>query len=187
MKDLNMDAYRFSISWSRILPINAKLEATVARQIQAQYQTTGKQVLQDALKSSFEISVVPAFEKSCKAMFDQVDSTFQKGMVEHSTAVQQRLESGHTLLAMTLRRAMLVDEIWHAAGDNASDIDWYAKRTVLAGIYSTTEIYMLTDTSPDFHDTWAFLDARVEDAFDLKKTIQELHQTLLGMILREGY
>ncbi|XP_072084611.1 uncharacterized protein [Arachis hypogaea] len=46
------------------------------------------------------------------------------------------------------QRAMVVDEIWHAAGDNASDIDWYAKRTVLAGIYSTTEIYMLTDTSP---------------------------------------
>ncbi|RYQ96001.1 hypothetical protein Ahy_B08g091425 [Arachis hypogaea] len=46
------------------------------------------------------------------------------------------------------QRAMLVDEIWHAAGDNASDIDWYAKRTILAGIYSTTEIYMLTDTSP---------------------------------------
>ena len=46
------------------------------------------------------------------------------------------------------QRAVLVDEIWHAAGDNASDIDWYAKRTVLGGIYSTTEIYMLTDTSP---------------------------------------
>ena len=46
------------------------------------------------------------------------------------------------------QRAVLVDEIWHAAGDNASDIDWYAKRTILGGIYSTTEIYMLTDTSP---------------------------------------
>lgn len=43
---------------------------------------------------------------------------------------------------------MLVDEIWHAAGDEASDLDWYVKRTVLAGIYSTTEIYMLTDGSP---------------------------------------
>lgn len=43
---------------------------------------------------------------------------------------------------------MLVDEIWHAAGDEASDIDWYVKRTVLGGIYSTTEIYMLTDSSP---------------------------------------
>ncbi|AES92179.2 putative ubiquinone biosynthesis protein COQ9 [Medicago truncatula] len=71
------------------------------------------------------------------------------------------------------QRAMLVDEIWHAAGDNASDLDWYAKRTVLGGIYSTTEIYMLTDGSADFRDTWAFLDARVKDAFDLKKTIQE--------------
>lgn len=26
----------------------------------------------------------------------------------------------------------------------------------------------------DFRDTWAFLDARVKDAFDLKKTIQEV-------------
>ncbi|XP_045813523.1 ubiquinone biosynthesis protein COQ9-B, mitochondrial [Trifolium pratense] len=71
------------------------------------------------------------------------------------------------------QRAMLVDEISHAAGDTASDIDWYAKRTVLGGIYSTTEIYMLTDGSAGFRDTWAFLDARVKDAFDLKKTIQE--------------
>ncbi|GLT62861.1 hypothetical protein SLA2020_354640 [Shorea laevis] len=70
-------------------------------------------------------------------------------------------------------RAMLIDEIWHAAGDDASDIDWYVKRTVLGGIYSTTEIYMLTDSSPDFRDTWAFLDDRVKDAFDLKKSIQE--------------
>ncbi|XP_054796937.1 enhancer of mRNA-decapping protein 4-like [Prosopis cineraria] len=86
--------------------VGSKLEATVARQIQAQFQTTGKQVLQDALKSSFETSVVPAFEKSCKAMFEQVDSTFQKGMVEHTSAVQQHLESGHTSLALTLRDAI---------------------------------------------------------------------------------
>ena len=46
------------------------------------------------------------------------------------------------------QRAMLVDEIWHAVDDEASDIDWYVKRTVLGGIYSTTEIYMLTDSSP---------------------------------------
>ncbi|XP_004508011.1 uncharacterized protein [Cicer arietinum] len=72
------------------------------------------------------------------------------------------------------QRAMLVDEIWHAAGDNGSEIDWYAKRAVLGGIYSAAEIYMLTDGSADFRDTWAFLDARVKDAFNLKKTIQEV-------------
>ncbi|KAK9031586.1 hypothetical protein V6N11_055882 [Hibiscus sabdariffa] len=50
--------------------------------------------------------------------------------------------------AALVERAMLVDEIWHAAGDEAFDIDWYVKRTFLGGIYSTTEIYMLTDRSP---------------------------------------
>ncbi|CAN6703585.1 unnamed protein product [Malus baccata var. baccata] len=71
------------------------------------------------------------------------------------------------------QRAMLVDEIWHGAGDDTADFQWYVKRTVLGGIYSTTEIYMLTDNSPDFRDTWAFLADRVKDGFDLKKTIQE--------------
>lgn len=71
------------------------------------------------------------------------------------------------------QRAMLVDEIWHAAGDDATDIDWYTKRTVLGAIYSTTEVYMLTDSSPDFRDTWSFLDNRVKDAFELKKSFQE--------------
>lgn len=42
---------------------------------------------------------------------------------------------------------MLVDEIWHGVGDGASDLDWYVKRTILGGVYSTTEIYMLTDDS----------------------------------------
>ncbi|KAK1377853.1 Ubiquinone biosynthesis protein [Heracleum sosnowskyi] len=71
------------------------------------------------------------------------------------------------------QRAMLVDEIWHACDDEANDIDWYVKRTILGGIYSTSEIYMLTDSSPDFRDTWAFLNGRVRDAFDFKKSIQE--------------
>ncbi|KAL7096108.1 hypothetical protein ACP275_10G062700 [Erythranthe tilingii] len=71
------------------------------------------------------------------------------------------------------QRAMLVDEIWHAAGDEATDTDWYVKRTILGGIYSAAELYMLTDTSPDFQDTWEFLDERIRDAFNLKKTVQE--------------
>ncbi|XP_071908969.1 uncharacterized protein [Coffea arabica] len=71
------------------------------------------------------------------------------------------------------QRAMLMDEIWHAAGDDSTDVDWYVKRMVLGGIYSTTELYMLTDASPDFRDTWSFLGGRIRDAFDLKKSVQE--------------
>lgn len=51
--------------------------------------------------------MVPAFEMSCKAMFEQVDATFQKGMAEHTTSVQQNLESGHTSLEMALKVSIL--------------------------------------------------------------------------------
>ncbi|KAI3945531.1 hypothetical protein MKW98_018348 [Papaver atlanticum] len=71
------------------------------------------------------------------------------------------------------QRAVLIDEILHASGDQTTDIDWYVKRTVLGGIYSVSEVYMLTDNSPDFRDTWAFVRSRVKDAFDLEKTVQE--------------
>ncbi|KAJ6313794.1 hypothetical protein OIU78_017438 [Salix suchowensis] len=83
--------------------VNSKLEATVARQIQAQFQTSGRQALQDSLKAGLEASVIPAFEMSCKTMFDQVDAAFRKGMVEHTAATQQHFESAHSSLALTLR------------------------------------------------------------------------------------
>nr|GMC51675.1 enhancer of mRNA-decapping protein 4-like [Ipomoea batatas] len=86
--------------------INSKLEATVARQIQAQFQTSGKQALQETLKSTLEASVIPAFDMSCKAMFEQVDATFQKGMAEHTAAAQQQFESLHSPLAHALRDAI---------------------------------------------------------------------------------
>ncbi|KAK2553104.1 Ubiquinone biosynthesis protein COQ9-A [Acropora cervicornis] len=35
--------------------------------------------------------------------------------------------------------AYLVDEIWYHAGDTSTDINWYAKRGVLAGLYGATD------------------------------------------------
>ncbi|KAF8061102.1 coq9 [Scenedesmus sp. PABB004] len=58
----------------------------------------------------------------------------------------------------------LVDAIWHAAGDTSTDYNWYTKRALLAGIYTATELYMLTDYSPGYADTWAQLERRVADA-----------------------
>ncbi|RWR95051.1 enhancer of mRNA-decapping protein 4 [Cinnamomum micranthum f. kanehirae] len=86
--------------------VSSKLEATIARQIQAQFQTSVKQALQDALRSNLEASLIPAFEMSCKAMFEQVDTAFQKGMVEHTAASQQQFDATLSPLAHALRDAM---------------------------------------------------------------------------------
>ncbi|XP_031405107.1 enhancer of mRNA-decapping protein 4-like [Punica granatum] len=83
--------------------INSILEASVARQIVAQFQTSGRQALQDALKSSMVASMVPAFEKSCRAMLGHFDATFQRGMTEHTSAAMHYLENANSPLTHALR------------------------------------------------------------------------------------
>ncbi|KZC04979.1 Ubiquinone biosynthesis protein COQ9, mitochondrial, partial [Dufourea novaeangliae] len=58
----------------------------------------------------------------------------------------------------------LVDDICYYAGDRSVDINWYTRRIVLAGIYKTTELYMLQDNSEDHIHTWSFLERRIKDA-----------------------
>lgn len=42
-----------------------------------------------------------------------------------------------------------VFDLWQAAGhDCAPDMEWYTKQTVLGAVYTTTELYMLTDYTP---------------------------------------
>lgn len=38
----------------------------------------------------------------------------------------------------------------------------YGRRTVVAGLLSSMELYLLNDTSPDLSDTWQALDRAVE-------------------------
>ncbi|KAG0566280.1 hypothetical protein KC19_7G051900 [Ceratodon purpureus] len=83
--------------------VGAKLEGTVTRQIQTQFQTIGRQVLQEALRTCFESTVLPAFERTCRSMFDHVESSFQNGMSEYTQHAQEQLLSSHSDLASTLK------------------------------------------------------------------------------------
>ncbi|KAA0175842.1 hypothetical protein FNF27_02563 [Cafeteria roenbergensis] len=56
-----------------------------------------------------------------------------------------------------------VDELWYLAGDRSADASWYSRRGLLLGVFASTELYMLSDTSEGFSDTWEFLRRRVAD------------------------
>ena len=62
-------------------------------------------------------------------------------------ALQSRPQ--HAAAALT-RLGGLVDDVWAAAGDKSADYNWYTKRALLAGVYGTTELYMLTGGLPGF-------------------------------------
>ena len=55
------------------------------------------------------------------------------------------------------------DEICFQAGDKSTDMTWYTKRGLLLKTYLLTETHMLGDKSPDFKDTWEFLDRRIAE------------------------
>ncbi len=50
------------------------------------------------------------------------------------------------------------DEIWHKAGDRSTDLNFYTKRGLLAPILASTMLHWLADSSPDYADSWEFLD-----------------------------
>lgn len=87
------------------------------------------------------------------------------------------LEEGHWLQAMAMgalpdhaegtgRLALeTVDEIWHVAGDRSVDAKWYTRRLGLLPGYCATELFMLTDESPDREETWHFLEWHVDALF----------------------
>ncbi|XP_029009603.1 ubiquinone biosynthesis protein COQ9, mitochondrial [Betta splendens] len=71
----------------------------------------------------------------------------------------------------------LVDDIWYYAGDRSTDMNWYTKRAALMGIYNTTELVILQDSSPDFQDTWNFLDNRIQDVVNMASTAKQVQST----------
>jgi ubiquinone biosynthesis protein COQ9 len=62
-----------------------------------------------------------------------------------------------------------VDEMWHAAGDTATDFNFYTKRGLLAGVYTSTTLFWLDDESEGHDATWSFLDRRIADALRIPK------------------
>jgi ubiquinone biosynthesis protein COQ9 len=67
-----------------------------------------------------------------------------------------------------------VDAIWYAAGDTATDFNFYTKRALLAAVYAATMLYWLDDRSPDCVDTDAFLERRLADAMAVPKIAERL-------------
>lgn len=83
-----------------------------------------------------------------------------------------------------------VDAIWYAAGDRATDYNFYTKRALLSGVYSSTLLFWLNDKSEDYAATWAFLDRRIAEVLKVAGRLGKgvaaalgLPERLLGAII----
>lgn len=78
--------------------------------------------------------------------------------------------------------ARTVDAIWYAAGDTATDFNWYTKRGLLAGVYGATLLHWLEDRSPEHADTWGFLDRRLDEVLRFPRALTEVGNWLAPFV-----
>ena len=74
-----------------------------------------------------------------------------------------------------------VNAMWYAAGDTATDFNFYTKRALLASVYASTVLYWLGDDSEGFADTWGFLDRRIADVMGIPKVKARVAEALAGI------
>lgn len=103
-------------------------------------------------------------------------------VADHREAVRR----GAALLALPIyaaEGARLVwetaDIIWNACGDTATDYNWYTRRMSLAGVYSSTMLYWLGDASPNFTNSWSFLDRRIDNVMSVEKAKASIEENPL--------
>ena len=105
-------------------------------------------------------------------------------LAPHREAIQRAL----SFLALPIHAPLAsqclyrtVDAIWHAAGDTSTDYNFYTKRLLLSGVYSSTVLFWLNDRSEGQAETWAFLDRRIDDALRLGGTFGKTMGNLLNL------
>lgn len=112
------------------------------------------------------------------AAFEQADKTGLKLREKVALAIRLRLSANAahreairralTILALPVHAPLAarllyrtVDAIWYGLGDRSTDYNFYTKRMLLAGVYSTTVLFWINDKSEQGADTWGFLDRRI--------------------------
>lgn len=110
-------------------------------------------------------------------------------LLPHREAVRRSLSLFATPLNLPLGAKLLydtVDAIWHAAGDRATDFNFYSKRALLGGVYAATMLYWLDDRSEGTEATAAFLDRRLAEALAIPQLRERFERFSPFAILRSA-
>ena len=121
------------------------------------------------------VAAIEAQDLSALRYRDRVIACVRK-RIEIAGADREAVRRGATLFALPFNApegAKLVwgtaDAIWNVLGDSSEDYNWYSKRTILSGVYSSTVLFWLGDDSEESGRTWEFLDRRIDDVMTIEK------------------
>jgi ubiquinone biosynthesis protein COQ9 len=142
-----------------------------AQQAVAAYFTLADSQMLDAL-SRYHLDSMKIRERVALAV-----RLWLEGQQEHKEALRRAV----ALQSMPFNAAQgltslyhTTDAIWHAIGDRSTDFNFYTKRLLLAGVFSSTLLYWLNDSSAGHEASWAFLARRIDNVMHIEKTKHQL-------------
>ena len=71
----------------------------------------------------------------------------------------------------------IADRIWRGLGDKSTDFNFYSKRTILSGVWSTTFARWLADDSDELEATKSFLADRIANVMQIEKFKAQVQKT----------
>ena len=110
-------------------------------------------------------------EDSKKEIIEEIEEDFKnavKGII--------RLPKNSKFALKALYKT--TDEIWRAVGDRSTDISFYTKRGILAGVYSTTKMSWLGSLDPDLSKVEEFIERRLKNVKLLGSITKPLKENL---------
>ncbi|CAI5493846.1 unnamed protein product [Closterium sp. Naga37s-1] len=132
--------------------------------------------------------------QACGARYEEGDSLALQSRMAAAIRTRLRVQAPYTsswaqALAIQARpsnaceslrqRRQLAASMWSAVGVRCSDTQLLAYRVLLGSAYAAAEVHMLTDFSPDFHDTWRFVDREMQAAFQIQGSADRLVKVFL--------
>jgi ubiquinone biosynthesis protein COQ9 len=73
------------------------------------------------------------------------------------------------------------DMIWRAIGDTSTDANWYSKRAILTGVWTSTLAIWLSESDPDKPQAHAFLDRRISNVMEFEKVKAKVGKQLANL------
>lgn len=141
-----------------------------ATELAIEYHRTGDDAMAHALAEA-DLSEMRFRDRIAHAVRLRLEATPDREVVRRGVALfslPHLAPDGARLIWET------ADRIWTELGDTSEDYNWYTKRALLSGVYSSTVMFWLGDQSEGHTATWTFLDRRIADVMQIEKLKSDL-------------
>lgn len=138
------------------------------------------------------VAALEAEDLSAMRYSERIEFAVRK-RIEIAGMDREAVRRGVTLFALPINAAEgakliwgTADKIWATLGDTSTDYNWYSKRTILSGVYSSTLLFWLGDDSEAAEATWAFLTRRIAGVMQFEKVKAQVRGNKLASALLAG-